>query len=71
MEDLVAFYPVIVDFKAYQNDQIYIQAKKYIQTGAADPACVVNDIHTVLTSDDPDVTTDHIVRLPWASDLNN
>ena len=69
MEQLVQVYPSIVDFKAYQNDQIYLQASKYIQTGAGDPACVVNDIHTILTSDDPDVTTDHIVRLPWAADL--
>ncbi|MBR2131603.1 MAG: ABC transporter substrate-binding protein, partial [Oscillospiraceae bacterium] len=70
MEDLVAFYPSIVDFKAYQNDQIYTQSKHYIQTGAGDPYCVVNDIYTILTSDDPDVTTDHILRLPWASDLS-
>lgn len=64
LEALVEVYPAIVDFKAYQNKQIYIQADKYIQTGAADPACVVNDIYTILTSDDPEVTTDHIVRLP-------
>lgn len=69
METLAELYPSIVDFKAYQNDQIYVQADKYIQTGAADPACVVNDIYTILTSDDPDVTTDHIIRLPWAADL--
>lgn len=70
MEALVEAYPLVVDFKAYQNDQIYIQADKYIQTGAQDPACIVRDIHTILTSDDPDVTTDHIVRLPWTSDLS-
>lgn len=69
MEALAELYPAIVDFKAYQNDQIYVQAAKYIQTGASDPACVVNDIHTILTSDDPDVTTDHIVRLYWRADL--
>lgn len=69
MEDLLAAYPAIADFKAYQNDQIYTQSDSYIQTGAGNPYCVVNDIHTILTSDDPDVTTDHIIRLPWASDL--
>ena len=70
MEALEAIYPPIVDFKAYQNDQIYIQADKYIQTGAQDPACIVRDIHTILTSDDPDVTTDHIIHLPWASEVS-
>lgn len=69
MEELAELYPSIVDFKAYQNDQIYLQASKYIQTGALDPACIVRDIYTILTSEDPDVTTDHIVRLPWASDV--
>lgn len=69
MEALVELYPSIVDFKAYQNDQIYVQSSNYIQTGAGNPACIVNDIHTILTSDDPDVTTDHIIRLPWAADL--
>lgn len=69
MEALVELYPSIVDFKAYQNDQIYVQSSSYIQTGAGNPACIVNDIHTILTSDDPDVTTDHIIHLPWAADL--
>lgn len=67
MEALAEVYPPIVDFKAYQNDQVYMQADKYIQTGAQDPACIVRDIHTILTSDDPNVTTDHIERLPWAN----
>ena len=70
MEALAVIYPLIVDFKAYQNDQVYIQADKYIQTGAQDPACIVRDIHTILTSDDPDVTTDHIIHLPWASEAS-
>lgn len=64
MEALEKLYPAIVDFKAYQNKQIYIQADKYIQMGAAEPASVVSDIHTILTSDDPEVTTDFIIRLP-------
>lgn len=64
LEALEKLYPAIVDFKAYQNKQIYIQADKYIQMGAAEPASVVSDIHTILTSDDPEVTTDFIIRLP-------
>lgn len=69
MEELAEIYPSIVDFKAYQNDQIYLQAKSYIQLGANDPATFVSNVHTILTSDDPDVTTEYFIRLPWASDV--
>lgn len=69
MEELAEIYPPIVDFKAYQNDQIYMQSKSYIQHGANNPALFVENVHTILTSEDPDVTTEYFPRLPWAADV--
>lgn len=57
MADLVKAYPSIIDFKAYQNNRIYEQANIFIQLGAANPAQVVSDIHTLLTSENPEVST--------------
>lgn len=69
MEELAEIYPPIVDFKAYQNDQIYMQSKSYIQHGAKNPAAFVENVYTILTSDDPDVTTEYFPRLFWAADV--
>ena len=55
-------YPLIADFKAYQNNRIYVQSDDFIQS-ADDPACIIRDIRTILTSDDPEASTDHIVKL--------
>lgn len=63
LELLKEAYPPIVDFKAWQNGQIYFTSDDYIQS-AADPASIVRDIFTILHSDDPNVTTHHIIRMP-------
>ena len=52
-----------MDFKAYQNGQIFIQSDSYIQDGAREPACIVEDLNTILTSTDPQVTTEYFVHL--------
>lgn len=63
LETLVETYPAIEDFKAYQTGRLYIQSGNFIQS-AANPACIIRDIYTVITSTDPDVTTDHIQKMP-------
>lgn len=69
MEELAELYPAIVDFKAYQNDRIYLQAKSYIQHSAMNPAAFVENVRTILTSEDTDVTTEYFPKLPWAADV--
>ena len=63
LDGLKEVYPAIVDFKAYQNGQIFIQSDSYIQGGAREPACIVEDLNTILTSTDPQVTTEYFVHL--------
>ena len=63
MEDLIELYPPIVDFRAYQNNKIYVQARKFIQMGARNPADVVTDIHNILISEEP-ITTEFIIHVP-------
>ncbi len=63
IEEVLAAYPAFADFKAYQTGRVYYQADHFTQS-AAQTACIVQDYHTIFTSDDPNVTTDHIVKFP-------
>lgn len=71
LDELEALYPSIVDFKAYQNNRIYVCSDSYIQHGAANPAQIVADTHTILTSDDPAVVTQYYSQLTHAADSAN
>lgn len=71
LDELEELYPSIVDFKAYQNNRIYVCSDSYIQHGAANPAQIVADTHTILTSDDPAVVTQYYSQLTHAADSAN
>ena len=49
-------------FKAVQEGHVYVTSPDFTQSTAA-IASIIADMNTIFTSDDPEVTTDHLIRL--------
>ncbi len=62
LQEMIDYNPLFADFKAVQNGNVWITSPDFTQSTAA-IASIISDMHTVLFSDDPNVTTDHLIKL--------
>ena len=62
IQDMLDYNPLLADFKAVKEGHVYVTSPDFTQSTAA-IASIIADMNTILTSDDPEVTTDHLVRL--------
>lgn len=62
VDEMVEYNPLFADFLAVQEGHVYITSKDFTQSTAA-IASIVSDMNTILTSNDPDVTTDHLIKI--------
>lgn len=62
IQDMIDYNPLFADFKAVQEGHVYVTSANFTQT-TADIASIVADMNTILTSEDENVTTDHLIKL--------
>lgn len=63
VEEMIAFNPLIADFKAVQEGHVWVTSADFTQSTAA-IASIVSDMNTILSSEDPgSVTTDHLIKI--------
>ena len=62
LQEMLDYNPLFADFKAVQEGHVYVTSPDFTQSTAA-IASIIADMNTILTSDDPEVTTDHLIRL--------
>ena len=62
LQAMIDYNPLFADFKAVQEGHVYTTSPDFTQSTAA-IASIIADMNTIFTSDDPEVTTDHLIRL--------
>lgn len=62
LQEMIDYNPLFADFKAVQEGHVYVTSPDFTQSTAA-IASIIADMNTIFTSDDPEVTTDHLIRL--------
>ena len=62
VQEMIDYNPLFADFRAVQDGHVYITSPDFTQSTAA-IAAIVADMNTILTSDDPAVTTDHLIKI--------
>jgi iron complex transport system substrate-binding protein len=62
IDEMIAYNPLFADFKAVQNGNVWVTSKDFTQSTAA-VASIIADMNTILTSEDGNVTTDHLIKL--------
>ena len=62
LQEMLDYNPLFADFKAVQEGHVYVTSPDFTQSTAA-IASIIADMNTIFTSDDPEVTTDHLIRL--------
>ena len=62
LQAMIDYNPLFADFKAVQEGHVYVTSPDFTQSTAA-IASIIADMNTIFTSDDPEVTTDHLIRL--------
>lgn len=62
IQDMIDYNPLFADFKAVQEGHVYITSPDFTQT-TADIASIVTDMNTILSSEDADITTDHLIKI--------
>ena len=62
IQEMIDYNPLFADFKAVQEGHVYVTSPDFTQSTAA-IASIIADMNTIFTSDDPEVTTDHLIRL--------
>jgi iron complex transport system substrate-binding protein len=63
IDEMVEFNPLFADFKAVKEGRVWITSADFTQSTAA-IAGILQDMNTILKSDDPqNVTTDHLIKI--------
>lgn len=62
IQEMIDYNPLFADFKSVQNGNVFITSKDFTQSTAA-IGSIIADMHTILFSEDPAVTTDHLIRI--------
>lgn len=62
VDEMIEYNPLFADFRAVQEGHVYITSKDFTQSTAA-IASIVSDMNAILTSDDPEVTTEHLIKI--------
>ena len=63
IQEMIEFNPLFADFKAVKEGRVWVTSKDFTQSTAA-IAGILQDMNTILKSDDPqNVTTDHLIKI--------
>lgn len=62
IEEMIAYNPLFADFKCVQNGNVWITSKDFTQSTAA-VASIISDMSKIISSEDGNVTTDHLIKL--------
>ena len=62
IQAMVDYNPLFADFKAVQEGHVYVTSPDFTQSTAA-IASIISDMNTIFTSEDDQVTTDHLIKL--------
>lgn len=60
IQEMIDFNPLFADFKAVKEGHVWITAPDWSQTSLTN---VMQDMYTIFHSDDPNVTTDHLIKI--------
>ncbi len=62
LQEMIDYNPLFEDFKAVQQGNVFVTSPDFTQSTAA-IGSIIADMNTILTSDDGQLTTDHLIRL--------
>lgn len=62
IQAMIDYNPLFADFKAVQEGHVYATSPDFTQSTAA-IASIISDMNTIFTSEDDQVTTDHLIKL--------
>lgn len=62
IDEMIEYNPLFADFKSVQEGHVYITSADFTQSTAA-IGSIIADMNTILFSEDPEVTTDHLIKL--------
>lgn len=62
IQEMIEYNPLFADFKAVQDGHVWVTSPDFTQSTAA-IASIIQDMNTILSSEDGLVTTDHLIRL--------
>ena len=62
IQAMIDYNPLFADFKAVQEGHVYVTSPDFTQSTAA-IASIISDMNTIFTSEDDQVTTDHLIKL--------